>query len=151
VSGWFEDFVVGDRFRHSRGRTVADFDVAVLTLLVMNTADGHFNEHRMSSTPFKRRINFGGLNLALVVGLTTKDTAVHAIAELGLERARFITPVFAGDTVYAATEVVDAQPAPDREDAGIVTFRHWGLNERDEVICEITRMVLIRRRPVVAP
>jgi acyl dehydratase len=150
MSGWFEDFTVGERFRHSRGRTVADFDVAVMTLLVMNTADGHFNEHRMQSTAFKRRINFGGLNLALVVGLATQDTASHAVRELGIERARFLAPVFAGDTLYAATEVVAKEAAADRDDAGVVTFRHWGLNERDETVCELTRTVLIRHRPPVS-
>lgn len=144
--GYLEDFEVGDRMRHARGRTVVDADLAFMTLLVMNTAQGHFNEHSMADSGFGHRINFGGLTLSLVVGLTAHDTAAQAVAEVGLDKVRLPAPVMVGDTIYASTEVVEKRPA-EQPDAGIVVFRHWGFNQRDEVVCEALRTVLIKARP----
>lgn len=145
TGGFFEDFRVGDRMRHARGKTIAESDMSLLTLLVMNTAQGHFNEHRMEARRFGTRINFGGLTLALVIGLATQDTAAQAIAEVGLDGVRLRAPVVAGDTLYAATEVVETRPS-DRPDAGLVTFDHWGFNQYDTIVCEARRTVLVRRR-----
>lgn len=142
----FEDFAVGQRMRHARGKTITDVEVATLCHLVMNTASGHFDEHRMAQSPFGHRIAFGGITAAVVVGLATQDTAENALAELGLDRMRLRTPVVAGDTLYAFSEVLAAEAAPDRDDAGVVTFFHWGANQRDEVVFEAERRVLVRRR-----
>jgi acyl dehydratase len=144
--GFFEDFEVGDRMRHARGRTVVDADLAFMTLLVMNTAQGHFNEHSMEGTGFGQRIGFGGLTLSLVVGLTAHDTAAQAVAEIGLDDVRLPAPVRCGDTIYAATEVLEMHLCESGE-AGIVGFRHWGFNQRDEIVCDALRTVLIRTRP----
>ena len=142
---YFEDFAVGDRMRHARGKTVTDFELATLCHLVMNTAQGHFNDHFMSNTPFGERIVFGGITAAIVIGLATEDTGEHALAELGLDRVRFPGPVKHGDTIYALTEVAAVEPG-DRDGAGEVTFRHWGINQRDEVVFEGTRRTAIKRR-----
>jgi len=80
IDGYAEDFQPGQRFRHGRGRTVTEFDLSVLTLLVMNTAQGHFNEHAMAGSGFGERINFGGLTLSLVIGLATPDTTGRSLA-----------------------------------------------------------------------
>ena len=87
----------------------------------------------------------GGLTLSLVIGLATQDTAGQSVAEIGLDRVRLKEPVMAGDTIYAATEVLDKQPAA-RPDAGEITFAHWGFNQYDAVVCEARRTVLLRRR-----
>ena len=142
---WFEDFTAGDRMRHARGKTVTDFEVETLCHLVMNTAQGHFNEDLMSSTPFGGRINFGGITAAIVIGLASQDTAENALAEVSLDKVRFRTPVRVGDTLYALTEVLAVEDG-DRDDAGVVHFRHWGLNQRDEVVFEGERRVLVKRR-----
>ena len=143
--GFFEDFAVGEQMRHARGKTIVESDLAVMTLLVMNTAQGHFNEHRMETRHYGTRINFGGLTLSLVIGLATQDTAAQALREIGMDGVRFKAPVFAGDTVYAATEVLEKRPA-DRADAGVVVFRHWGFNQESAIVCEARREVLIRAR-----
>lgn len=146
IDGYAEDFQPGQRFRHGRGRTVTEFDLSVLTLLVMNTAQGHFNEHAMAGSGFGERINFGGLTLSLVIGLATPDTTGRSLGELGLDGVRFPHPVRAGDTVYAATEVRAVEPA-ERPDAARLTLRHWGYNQREEVVCVADRTLLVRRRP----
>lgn len=141
----FEDFEVGDTFRHARGKTVTEMDGVLLTHLVMNTAQGHFNEHLMAASPFGGRIVFGGVVAAIVIGLAYQDTGEQALAELGLDDVRFRSPVRHGDTLYASTEVVALDEA-DREDAGVATFRHTGTNDKGEVVFEGTRRVLLKRR-----
>ena len=142
---YFEDFVPGTVMRHARGKTVEVTENVLITNLVMNTAQGHFNEHAMKNNRFGQRITFGGVTASLVIGLTAQDTAENALAELSLDKIRFSVPVFHGDTLYAFTEVLDVAPS-DRPDAGIVRFRHWGVNQDDKVVFEGERRVLVKRR-----
>src|SRR5690349_6792463 len=102
ADGWyFEDFVVGDVVRHARG----EIENVMFTNLVMNTADGHFNEHKMKDSPVGTRIVFGGITISLVVGLSSQETATNALAELGMDKLRLKKPVLHGDTLYAITEI----------------------------------------------
>jgi len=142
---YFEDFVPGTQMRHARGKTVEALENVLITNLVMNTAHGHFNEHAMAGSPFKHRITFGGVTASLVIGLASQDTAENALAELGLDKIRFRTPVLHGDTLYAYTEVLAVKDS-DRPDAGEVRFRHWGVNQDDKVVFEGERRVLVKRR-----
>jgi itaconyl-CoA hydratase len=142
---YFEDFVPGTVMRHARGKTVEAIENVLITNLVMNTAQGHFNEHAMKQNRFGQRITFGGVTASLIIGLASQDTAENALAELCLDKIRFSNPVFHGDTLYAFTEVLAATPS-DREDAGIVHFRHWGVKQDDTVVFEGERRVLIKRR-----
>lgn len=133
--------------RHARGKTIGELDNVLITNLVMNTAQGHFNEVSMQGTKVGQRLVFGGVTAAMVIGLASQDTAEQAIAELGLDKMRFRVPVLHGDTLFAYTEVISVQPALDQPHAGEVHFRHWGVNQRDEVVFEGERRTLIRRRP----
>jgi acyl dehydratase len=142
---YFEDFTPGAVMRHARGKTVSELENVLITNLVMNTAQGHFNEHAMADTMFGRRITFGGVTASLVIGLASEDTSENALAELSLDKIRFTTPVFHDDTIYAYTEVLGTEPA-EREDAGIVRFRHWGINQDDKTVFEGERAVLVKRR-----
>jgi itaconyl-CoA hydratase len=143
---YFEDFTVGDRFRHTRGKTVDAFENQVLTHLVMNTAQAHFNEHAMAGTNFGGRLVFGLVTGSIVIGLTMQDTAENGLCELGLDELRFTAPVFHGDSLYAFTEVLETRDDATREDAGVVVFKHWGLNQKDQVVFEGKRRVLVKRR-----
>jgi len=144
-SNYFEDFSVGDRFRHARGTTIGELENQLLTKLVMNTAQAHFNEHAMKDTPWGQRLVFGLVTGSIVMGLATQDVAENAVAELRLDKLRFTAPVFHGDTLYAYTEVL-SKTEVEREDAGKVTFRHWGVNQEGRVVFEGERTVLVRRR-----
>lgn len=143
--GYFEDFVPGRVVRHARGKTVEALENVLITNLVLNTAEGHFNEVAMKDTPFGRRIVFGGVTASLVIGLASQDTGENALAELGMTGIRFKAPVFHGDTLFAYSEVLAVEPA-ERDDAGVVRFRHWGVNQRDEIVFEGERRVLVKRR-----
>ena len=142
TDNYYEDFVVGDFIRHARGKTVTEMDGVLLCNLVMNTAQGHFNSDLMSKSPFGDVIVFGGIVAAMVIGLASQDTGENAVAEVGLDKVRFRTPVQHGDTLYAFSKVLDKDDA-----AEVVTFKHWGVNQRDEVVFEGERRVKLKRRP----
>jgi acyl dehydratase len=143
---WFEDFTPGERMRHARGTTVGEVENQLLTKLVLNTSQAHFNTHAMAGSPLgDGRLVFGLVTGSIVVGLATQDTAEHALAEVGLDRMRFTAPVHHGDTLYAYTEVLAAEDS-DRADAGLVRFRHWGANQDGTIVCEAERTVLVKRR-----
>jgi itaconyl-CoA hydratase len=145
---YFEHFTPGQMIRHARGKTMCEQDNVGITLMVLNTAEGHFNEDAMQKNSMGRgwnsRLQFGGVTISMVIGLAMQDTGENALAELGLDKIRLKAPVFHGDTLYAYTEVLATESA-DRDDAGIVTFKHFGINQKEEVVFEGERRVLIKR------
>lgn len=145
TDNYFENFAVGDRYEHARGKTVTEMDGVLITNLVMNTAQGHFNEDQMAKGPMGQRIVFGGVTAAMVIGLAMQDTGEQALAELGMSGIRFRVSVHHGDTLYAFTEVLETRDS-DRPDAGIVRFAHRGLNQDGKIVFEGERTVLIKRR-----
>ena len=142
---YFEDYAVGARMRHARGTTVGEVENQLVTKLVMNTADGHYNEAKMKETPFGQRLVFGLVTGSIVIGLATQDTAENALAELRLDKLRVRAPVFHGDSLTAYSEVLSTRDA-DRPDAGIVRFKHWGTKQDGAVVFEGEREVLLKRR-----
>ena len=142
---YFEDFVVGAKFEHARGKTVTEMDGVLITNMVMNTAQGHFNEDQMAKGPMGQRIVFGGVTASMVMGLAMQDTGEQALAELGMHGIRFRVSVHHGDTLYAFSEVLETRDS-ERPDAGIVRFAHKGLNQEGKVVFEGERTVLIKRR-----
>jgi len=146
ADNYFEDFEVGAVFRHARGKTVEAIDNVQITNLVLNTAQAHFNEDSLRDNPmFDQRVSFGGVTIALVVGLAMQDTGEQALAELGMDKIRLKAPVFHGDSLYAYSQVL-ALDESERQDAGIVSFHHWGVNQDDVVVFEGDRRVLLKRR-----
>jgi itaconyl-CoA hydratase len=148
---YYEDFIVGDVYEHARGKTMEMLENVLLTNLVLNTAQLHFNEHLAErAAAQKHRIVFGGVTASLVVGLAMQDTGEQAVEEVGLDKVRFRISVIHGDTLYAFSEVVakDDSPAVCRghKNVGLVHFRHWGVNQRDETVFEGERRALIKKR-----
>ena len=148
---YYEDFAPGQRIRHVRGKTVGEFDNQIITNLVMNTAHSHFNEAAMASSPWGTRLVFGLVTGSMVIGLATQDCAENALAEVRLDGLRFVAPVFHGDTLQAYSEVLTTGDAPDRPDAGLVTFRHYGTKlpaggGEERLVFQGDRTVLLKRR-----
>lgn len=147
---YFENFEKGQTIRHARGKTMTNLENVNFTNMVLNTADGHFNEDRMEKLAGKGAfkgagvVAYGGVNFSIVLGLSAQDTVENAISELGLDKIRLKTPVFHGDTLYAYSKVIDKRDS-DREDAGIVVFKHWGVNQNEKVVAELERTALIKR------
>lgn len=149
---YFEDFEVGDVLVHPRGRTIAESEHAMLTNMVLNTAQQHFNQDLCDADPAAyfggRRVVFGGVVLAFVVGLASQETSENALLEIGYDEGQQHLPVFAGDTLYAESTVLARWDATDRPDAGVVRFKLEGKNQRGEVVITIVRELLVRRRPL---
>ena len=142
---YFEDFEVGQTIRHSRGKTITNLENVNITNMVMNTAAGHFDENLCSKSPFKKIVSYGGVNFSVVLGLASQDTIENALAELGLDNIRLKAMVTHGDTLYAYSRVLEKRES-NQDDAGIVVFQHWGLNQRDELVAEVQRTALIKKR-----
>ena len=144
---YFEDFPVGRRMRHARSATIDEVENNFISKQVMNTAEAHWNEEIMRGSPLgDGRLVFGLITGSMTVGLTSQDTAENALAEVGLDKVRFTRPVHHGDTISAYSEVLSVEDSPDHDDAGLVRFKHWGRNQDGDVVCELERTVLIKRR-----
>jgi acyl dehydratase len=146
---WFEDFSPGQKLRHARGATVGEVEGQLLSKLVMNTAQAHWNEHFLSGTGSPLgdgRVVFGLITASIVIGLASQDTSENALADAALDGLRFSAPVHHGDTLYAYTEVLETGEAPGRDDAGFVRFKHWGVTHDGRVVFEGERTVLIKKR-----
>lgn len=148
ASNYFEDFHVGDVFEHDRGRTVMHFDNYTITHLSMNTAQPHFNldyMRKFMAGEFKERLVAGPCTIAIVVGLTSQDMTENAFLDIGMTGIRIPHPVFAGDTLYASSEVLEVSDC-ERPDAGRLRYRFVGTNDAGKVVVEGERTVLVKRR-----
>ena len=141
TDNYFENFEVGAVYKHARGKTITNLENVLITNLVMNTAQGHFNEHAMGG----QVIVYGGVNFSMVLGLASQDCCENALEEMGLDNIRLTRPVRHGDTLYAYSEVLSKDSAA-REDAGVVVFRHYGVNQDDDLVAQVERTVLVKRR-----
>jgi itaconyl-CoA hydratase len=147
TANYFEDFPPGRRIRHQRGATVGEVENNLITKQVMNTSQHHWNDHaHVVSGTGSVRVTFGLVTASLIFGLASEDTCENAIRELGCTGLRFNALVMLGDHLYAYTEVLAAEPAPDHDDAGIVRFKHWGVRHDGTVVFEGERTALIKRR-----
>jgi len=143
---FLEDFEVADVFRSRLGRTLTATDNTWFTLLTMNTNQIHFNEAFAARTEFGRPLIVSSLTLAVVLGLSVADTSENAAANLGWKDIRLPKPVYAGDTVWAESEVKGVRPSKSRPNVGIVSVRTRGINQNGEVVIEFTRSFMVYRR-----
>ena len=150
-NNYFEDFVVGDKYIHARGRTVTEMDNVMVTHMTMNTAQPHYNEELMKNWVVGKfggkRVVMGGFTISLVIGLTSEDLSENALGEVLLDKMRLPTPVYHGDTLYAESEVLGKEDSKDNAKAGVVHFKITGKNQEGDTVFEGERKVLIKRRP----
>lgn len=143
---FFEDFKVGDVYRHAMGRTLSEADNTWFTLLTCNTNEIHFNADYAAQTEFGRPLMNSCLTLSLVTGLSVEDISQNIVANLGWDKVTLPAPVFAGDTIYAESEVLDARASKSRPGQGIVRVRTKGYKQDGTVVIEFERTVLVHSR-----
>jgi itaconyl-CoA hydratase len=143
---YYEDFTVGDVYEHRPGRTLTETDNTWFTLLTMNTHPLHFDAEYAKHSEFGRCIVASPLTLAIIVGMSVTDVSQKAIANLGWKEIRMTAPVFAGDTLYAETEVLAKRDSASRPTAGLVTVRTLGRNQHGTVVCDFERTILVAKR-----
>ncbi|HEU4351248.1 MAG TPA: MaoC family dehydratase [Burkholderiales bacterium] len=143
---YYEDFAVGATYHHRPGRTLSEADNTWFTLLTMNTHPIHFDAEYAKRTEFGKPLVVSTLTLAVLVGMSVADTSRNAVANLGWKEIRLPKPVFAGDTLYAESTVLEARESKSRPNEGIVTIRTLGRNQHGEVVCEFERTFLVMKR-----
>jgi itaconyl-CoA hydratase len=143
---FWEDFDIGDVFRSRFGRTITETDNVWFTCLTMNTNQLHFNVPFAERTRFGRPLVNSTLTLALVTGMTVPDTSENAAANLSWTDIELPNPVFAGDTLWAESEVTGKRESRSDPTVGIVSMRCRGINQRREVVIEFKRVFMVYRR-----
>ncbi len=147
--GWegrfFEDFEVGDIYRCRLGRTVTEADNIWFTLLTNNTNQIHFNTEYGKQTEFGRCLINSVLTLAIVAGLGVADVSENGF-NLGWDHITLPHPVFAGDTLYSESEVLDKRESKSRPQWGIVKVRTRGYKQDGTLVIEYVRNVGVWKR-----
>lgn len=146
---YFEQFEVGQVFKHEIRRTVTDMDNILFSSLTYNPAAIHIDHDYASKTEFGKPLINSIFTLGLVIGLSIQDTTLGTtIGNLGMTDTTFPKPVFSGDTIRSETRVLEKRESKSRPTQGIVTFEHIGLNQRDEMVCRTVRNALMMKVPV---
>ena len=143
---YYEDFEVGATYHHRPGRTLLEADNTWFTLLTMNTHPIHFDAEYAKRTEFGKPLVVSTLTLSVLVGMSVADTSRNAVANLGWKEIKLPRPVFAGDTLYAESTVLDKRESKSRPNGGIVTIRTLGRNQHGDVVCEFERTFLVMKR-----
>lgn len=128
-TSFFDDFEVGTRLDHGDGMTVEDAEHMMATRLYHNTARVHFNAHAEKGGRFGRRIVYGGHVISIARALSFNGLA-NAWFMRGINAGRHVAPCFAGDTVYAWSEIIGKAPAAARDDAGYLRVRTVATKDR---------------------
>ncbi|MGE0486518.1 MAG: MaoC family dehydratase [Gammaproteobacteria bacterium] len=143
---YFEDFTVGDVYEHRPGKTVTEYDNHLFTLLTLNTHPIHFDREFGAASEFGQNLVVSTYTLSLVIGMSVTDCSQKAIANLGMNEVKFTAPVFAGDTLYAESEVLAKRESRSRPGQGIVTIATRGYKHTGEQVCSFERNMLIPAR-----
>src|SRR3954467_572130 len=134
-------------FEHQTRRTVSEMDNVLFSALTLNLAPLHLDAEYSKGSIYGQRLVNSLFTLGLVTGISMQDTTQGTtLGNLGFSDVKFPKPLFHGDTVHVRTEIVDKRESKSRADSGIVTFRHYGINQRDEVVCDCTPAGLMLKR-----
>ena len=145
---WFDEFAVGQVFRHEIRKTVLDYENSLFSSLTYNPAQIHIDHADCATTEFGKPLMNSIFTLGLVIGLSVQDTTMGTtVGNLGMTETTFPRPVFAGDTIRAETRVLELRGSKSRPTQGIVTFEHTGINQHDEIVCRTVRNALMMRKP----
>lgn len=146
---YFEDFVVGELFRHRLTRTVTQMDNMLFSNMTLNPQPLHIDAHFCETeTIWGKPLMNSLFTLGLMIGISVNDTTVGTtIANLGMTDVKFPAPLFEGDTVNCTTEVADCRTSKSRPEAGIVEFVHRAYKQDGTLVAECRRQAFMLKRP----
>ncbi len=144
---YFEEFEVGQTFKHWPGRTISEADDTWFSLLTMNQNPVHIDANYAASTQHGQRLVVGPLVFSIVVGMSVADISGKAIANLDYSEVKHTAPVFHGDTIYAESKIVDLRLSQTKPDRGLISVVSRGFNQRNETVLTLKRTVLVPTRP----
>ena len=143
---YFDQWTIGDRIAHDIRRTVTETDNLLFTTMTHNPQPLHLDAEAAKASEFGQILVNGTFTFALMIGLSVGDTTLGTlVANLGYDKLVMPKPVFIGDTMRCESEVTDLKESRSRPDAGIVTFTHRLINQRDEITSQCLRMALLRK------
>jgi 2-methylfumaryl-CoA hydratase len=125
----WDDYTVGERIDHIDGMTIEEAEHMLAARLYQNSAKVHFNQHVEREGRFGRRIIYGGYIISLARALSFNGLA-NALSIAAINGGRHTAPAFAGDTIYAWSQIIDRQPLPDRSDLGALRVRTVATKDR---------------------
>ena len=147
---YYEDFEVGDIYKHRPGKTITESDDHLFCAITWNHHPLHTNAHYAETeTEFKRNVVVGNLVYSLALGMSVPDVSGKAIANLEVESIRHNAPMFHGDTLYAETTVLDRKESSSKPDRGVVTVETRGYNQDGTEVLSFRRKVMVPRRGIV--
>jgi itaconyl-CoA hydratase len=144
---YFDDFALGDTYKHWPGRTITAADNTWFTLLTMNQHPLHFDEEYAKGTEFGKPLVNSALTLAIVAGMSVADVSQRAVANLGWTDIVLPAPVFNGDTLYAESTVLEKRESKSRPSQGIVTVATRAWKQDGTTVMTYRRTVLVPKRP----
>jgi itaconyl-CoA hydratase len=144
---YYEDFAVGDTYKHWPGRTISAADNTWFTLLTMNQHPIHFDEEYAKKTEFGKPLVNSTLTLAIVVGMSVQDVSQNAVANLGWTDIAMPAPVFNGDTLYAESTVLEKRESKSRPGQGIVAVATRAWKQDGSTVMTFRRSVLVPKKP----
>ena len=143
---FFDEWQVGDTIAHPITRTVTETDNLLISTLTHNPQPLHLDHEAAKHTEFGKPLVNSCFTFSLAVGISVGDTTLGTlVANLGYDKLVMPKPVFIGDTLRAESEVHELKESRSRPGAGIVTFAHRLLNQRDEIVCQCLRSALIKK------
>jgi 2-methylfumaryl-CoA hydratase len=149
AGNFFEDFAVGQVFRHAVPRTVTDGDLALYIALTGDRRPLHCSSEFARSLGFERQTAHDLLVFHIVFGRAVPDVSLNSPANLGYADVRFLATVYPGDTLRAETEVIGKRET-SRDDVGIVWVRTRGYNQREEPVLQFYRWAMVNKRDPMA-
>lgn len=146
---YYEELEPGMVFKHDTHRTVTETDNLLFTVLANNNQPLHLDvEFAKNSIHGSIAVN-SLWTMSFVCGITANDTTSGTtMGNLGYQEVRFPKVVRIGDTLRSETEIVEKRESKKYPNAGIVTFRHTGYNQRDEIIMTCLRQGMMLKKPV---
>ncbi|HEY4769054.1 MAG TPA: MaoC family dehydratase [Myxococcales bacterium] len=143
---YYEDFNLGDVYRHHWGRTLTDGEAQLFATATMNAVPLYFNKLHAQALGHRLPPVHPLLVMNVVFGMTVEDLSEQAIAHLGYWNMTFPRWVYPGDTLISKSEVLDKRESGSKPDRGIVHVRTTGLNQRGEEVCVYERRILVKKR-----
>jgi acyl dehydratase len=146
---YFEDFTPGEVVEHRLTRTVTQMDNMLFSNMTLNPQPLHIDRQFCEQeTEWGQPLMNSLFTLGLMIGISVNDLTVGTtIANLGMSEVKFPNPVFEGDTLHAATEIISKRESKSRPGAGIVEFHHRAYNQNDKLVAECRRQAFMLMRP----
>lgn len=140
----FEQFAVGQKFKHRPGLTLSQQDSRDECLDTLNQQMLHFDEVFAGHGEWKKCLMDSTLTAKVVMGMTWK-TFAKRVTLLGFDEITLSKPMFGGDTVYAESEILEKADAPEAPGAGRLKVRTLGVNQRGETVATLVYDLLLAR------